>query len=153
MKRILVAVSILLLTVSMAHAVPKDNVGCGLGTMVFQNQDGLFSQVLAVTTNGLFGNQTFGISSGTLGCDRPQDLARVEQVNRFVAANMDNLAIDIATGQGESLDTLAELIQVPQEKRPVLYATLQNRFDTIYPSPLVTHEHVIQQISIIAARI
>lgn len=153
MKKILIAVSILLLTVGMAHAVPKDNCGCGLGTMVFQNQDGLFSQVLAVSTNGLFGNQTFGISSGTLGCDRPQDLARNEQVNRFVAANMDNLAIDIATGQGESLNTLAELIQVPREKRPVLYSALQNEFDTIYPDPQVTHQHVIEQISVIVAKI
>ena len=40
-----------------------DNCGCGLGTMIFDGNDGLISQIAAATTNGSFGNQTFGISS------------------------------------------------------------------------------------------
>ena len=46
----------------------QENTGCGLGTMLFDGQQGIAPQVLAVTTNGTSGNQTFGITSGTLGC-------------------------------------------------------------------------------------
>jgi hypothetical protein len=45
-----------------------NSTGCGLGTIIFEGQKGIAPQVLAVTTNGTSGNQTFGITSGTLGC-------------------------------------------------------------------------------------
>jgi hypothetical protein len=35
--------------------------GWRLGSIIFKGQDALLFQVLAVTTNGTFGNQTFGI--------------------------------------------------------------------------------------------
>ncbi|MFP4347630.1 MAG: DUF3015 family protein [Thermodesulfobacteriota bacterium] len=153
MKKLFSVMMILLLTAGVSFAVPPSNCGCGLGSMVFQDQNGLISQVSAVTTNALFGNQTFGITSGTLGCDRPGTLMHNQAANRFVAENMDNLAIDIATGQGESLQTLAEIIQMPIVKRPIFFATLQTNFDNIYPNPQVTHDFVIQQIARILERI
>ncbi|HKB84382.1 MAG TPA: DUF3015 family protein, partial [Burkholderiales bacterium] len=65
MKRIFVAIALSALP-AMAFA---DNVGtCGWGSKLFDGQKGAAPQVLAVTTNGTFGNQTFGISSGTSGC-------------------------------------------------------------------------------------
>ncbi|HYG66757.1 MAG TPA: DUF3015 family protein, partial [Anaeromyxobacteraceae bacterium] len=41
--------------------------GCGLGSMAFGNTPGAV-QILASTTNGLFGTQTFGITTGTSNC-------------------------------------------------------------------------------------
>ncbi|MFP4030555.1 MAG: DUF3015 family protein [Desulfococcaceae bacterium] len=153
MKKLLVAFAILAMTAAPALAVPPSNCGCGIGTMVFEGQDGLASQVLAATTNGIFGNQTFGISTGTLGCDRPAAFVQNEEVNRFVSENMDNLAVDIATGQGESLDALSEMIRVPSEKRTNFNAALQANFETIYPTPQVTHDHVVEQIAAVYAQI
>jgi hypothetical protein len=153
MKKLSVVLAILALTAAPALAVPPSNVGCGIGTMVFEGQDGLISQVLAVTTNGIFGNQTFGVSTGTLGCDRPAAFVQNEEINQFVVENMDNLAVDIATGQGESLDALSRLIQVPAEKRADFNAALQANFETIYPTPQITHDHVLEQIAAVYARI
>jgi hypothetical protein len=153
MKKLVFAFAILALTAAPALAVPPSNCGCGLGTMVFEGQDGLISQVFAVATNSIFGNQTFGISSGTLGCDRPAAFVQNEDVNRFVSENMDNLAVDIATGQGESLDALSEMIRVPSEKRADFNAALQANFETIYPTPQVTHDHVVEQIAAVYAQI
>lgn len=153
MRTFLLAVSILAFAAAPALAVPKDNCGCGLGSMVFDGKDGLVSQVFAVTTNSIFGNQTFGISSGTLGCDRPAAFVRTEEVNRFVSENMDNLAVDIATGQGESLDALSEMIRVPAEKRDAFYTALQANFETIYPTPQVTRDHVVEQIATVYAQL
>lgn len=150
----MMAVLVSLLVASVASAAgPQNNCGCGLGSMIFEGQDSLVTQVFAATTNGFFGNQTFGITSGTLGCERPQTWVENEKLNKFVSENMDTLAVDIASGKGESLDTLAEIIQVPADRREKLYSALQSNFDNIYPSAKVTHEQVIKKIAVIAQKI
>jgi hypothetical protein len=127
--------------------VPKNNVGIGIGTIIFNGQEGLLSQICAATTNGCFGNQTFAISSGTLGAEQPKTLVRNETLRIFVANNMDNLARDIAVGKGESLDTVAELLSVPAEKRGVFCRRAKASFATIYGSEKVTHVDVLQALS------
>ncbi|MBI9075283.1 MAG: DUF3015 domain-containing protein [Desulfatibacillum sp.] len=124
----------------------QDNYGCGLGSMVIENNESLVSQTFAATLNGCFANQLFGMSSGTSNCDRPDSIVYNEKINTFVADNMDNLAADIAKGQGEYLDTLATLMEVPSEQRPVLYSALQNNFSAIYPSSQVNHTDVLRNI-------
>jgi hypothetical protein len=147
MRKILCLVVISVLTCSLAYAAgPRENCGCGLGTILFENNDGLLSQTAAATTNGLLGNQTFGISSGTLECNQPAELYAREQLQKFVAANMDSVAKDIARGNGESLDTLAELMQVPIEKRDTFNTQLQKNFDHIFTSAQVTETEVIENI-------
>jgi len=94
--------SMMIIFAGMGWAVDPKNTGCGLGSMVFEGQNGLMSQTAAATTNGIFGNQTFGITSGTLNCERYKDFAYNEKVDTFVAQNMDNLARDIARGQGST---------------------------------------------------
>ena len=88
--------------------------------MVFEGQNGLISQTFAATTNGIFGNQTFGITSGTSNCEQYKTFAYNEKLNTFVADNMDNLARDIARGQGEYLNTLAVLMEVPDTREGCL---------------------------------
>jgi hypothetical protein len=148
MKSIVIGIVVCMVMVSLAQAgMPEDNCGCGLGSIAFKGKDGLVFQVLAATTNGCLGNQTFGISSGTLECKKAPSFASNEQLNKFVADNMDNLAKDIAIGQGESLDTLAELIGVSTEKRPNFYATLQTNFSNIFPSEGVSPVDVLENIA------
>ena len=149
MKRFLltlVLVSLIAMPATLSFAANKQNTGCGLGYMVMQGNDGLLFQVLAVTTNGTFGNQTFGITSGTLECEKPGKFATREQLNRYVAENMDNLANDIAKGQGEYLNTLAVLMDVPEGSRADFYVKLQSNFAEIYPSTDVTSIDVVTNI-------
>jgi len=125
---------LLLSGTALAAGQAASNTGCGLGTVLWGNKaDGsVFSQSLQATTNGTFGNQTFGITSGTLGCNQPASVAASERMIEFTAANLDNLAKDIAQGQGESLETLAELMAVPADQRLALYSNLQANFDGIF---------------------
>ena len=149
-KTIIFSVALVFLMMSAAHAgtKTKKNCGCGLGSMLFEDSsDGLASQTVAATTNGIFGNQTFGITSGTLGCEKFSKIAMKEKLNIFVADNMDRVATDIASGQGESLDAIADLAKVPVSKREMLYTMLQNNFDSIYTDTQVTHKDVVQKIS------
>lgn len=146
MKRILLAVALCLAYATAAFAGnAKENTGCGLGTVMWGDKaDGsVMSQSLQATTNGTFGNQTFGITSGTLECKEPAHVARNEHLNRFVMSNMDNLARDIAQGHGENLDTFAELLQVPVEKRAEFAARLQGNFDKVFSSDQVVLAEVI----------
>lgn len=155
-KRLILTGLSLGLAVMMAPAVSSAqsnfdaNVGCGLGNILLKEKDTSVFQALAVTTNGLFGNQTFGISSGTLGCKQPSRFVKDERLKKFVAENMDTLAQDMSKGSGESLSTLAELMKVPAEKRVGFYSTLQANFTKIYTSGTVQSAEVIDNISKVA---
>jgi hypothetical protein len=146
MKRILFVAVLGVLALAAQAQPPKDNVGIGIGTIIFDGQEGLLSQICAATTNGCFGNQTFAISTGTLGADQPSTLVRTETLKQFVAGNMDNLAQDIAVGKGEALDTVAELLAVPADKRADFCKRAQASFGSIYSSDKVTHQDVLQAL-------
>lgn len=137
--------------VSTAGAVDQKNTGCGLGSMAFEGQNGLVSQVFAATTNGTFGTQTFGITSGTANCERFKSYTMNDKVNVFVADNMDSLAKDIAKGEGEYLETMAGLMEFDQAQRPQFYAELQKNFARIYGSAAVTPAEVLAAISDVAS--
>jgi len=131
--------------VSYADAV-KANTGCGLGTQLWQGKNGIAAQFFAMTTNGTCYNQTFGISSGTLGCQPFSGLVFNSKVDAFIAGNMDNLANDIAKGNGEYLDTLAVLMDVDAAQRNAFNVALQNNFKNIYTSESVTSDEVKRNI-------
>lgn len=134
-------------TITIAQAgVVKQNTGCGLGTMIFGEKDGLLFQLLATTTNGICGNQTFGMTSGTLGCAPMKGIVSNEKINIYVADNMDNLAKDIAKGNGEYLETLALLMSVSDGDKQVFFSKLQANFNNIYTSNEVTSTDVVKNI-------
>jgi hypothetical protein len=133
--------TLLILAAPLAYADKQHNVGIGLGTEIFRGHDGLASQVCAATTNGSFGNQTFAISTGTLGADKPDALWASKQLNKFVKENMDGLAQDMAQGQGESLDAICSILQI--ENKAVFNAALQENFGSIYTSGAISHDEVI----------
>jgi hypothetical protein len=107
----------------------------------------VLSQVAATFLNAISGNQTFGITSGTLECEPAVAVVSNKQVIEYVADNMDHLAFDIAQGEGESLDALADLMEVSGDQRADLYAALQQSFDQIFPTADVTAEDVVAGIA------
>lgn len=149
MRRLALAALALTAGGALHAATLQENVGAGLGTLIFDGHDGIISQVCASTTNGLFANQTFAITSGTSHAQKPDSWwARREQLDRFVASNMDSLAADIATGSGETIDTVAEILDVPADRRATFGADLQGRFAEIYPEADVTSERVAEAIAV-----
>jgi hypothetical protein len=149
MKKVLLISTVLFLMASgIAFAgATRENCGCGLGTMLFDGADGLVQQVLAVTTNGTSGTQTFGISSGTLDCNLPSRYVSNENLNRFIADNMDNLAKDVAMGQGEYVDALAEIMDVPGSERVEFSQMLQENFSNIFTDGSISHMDVVENIA------
>ena len=134
----------LCLAAATTYAAPRENVGVGLGTIVFEDHDGLMSQTCAVTTNAIFCNGLFAITSGTLDAEKPAEFWAQEQMNIFIAGNMDNVAKDIAMGEGESVDTIASILKV--EDTEALRTNLQDNFVSIYSKNDVTHTEVVSSI-------
>jgi hypothetical protein len=115
--------------------------GCGLGSLIFAPNSG-FTQVFAATTNGSFGTQTFGISSGTSNCEG--NTGGRASAKAFVETNRVALAKDIARGQGETIDSLAKLAGCPRPQ--AVAATLQRSFGRIFPSAAATDREVSQSV-------
>jgi hypothetical protein len=140
MKKIVLAAA---LASSVAFA-GNPNTGCGLGSMVIQDQSSVVMQVLAVTTNGTSGNQTFGITSGTLGCMKPASIVSNE-IHKFVNDNVDTLASNIANGEGEVLNTLATMLKV--QDKAGFAGKLQANFSKIFSSEGVSTAKVADAIA------
>lgn len=140
MKRIFIAV-ILSTAPVLASA---DNIGsCGWGTKLFDGSAGPAPQVLAVTTNGTLGNQTFGISSGTSGCTQDGTVKSNWKTSMFIDGNKERLARDMSIGRGETLDTLAHLIGVREQDRAKFNRAAQQNLARIFPSDDVATEQVL----------
>jgi hypothetical protein len=91
----------------------------------------VWAQVLQATTNGTFGSQTFGISSGTSGCTNDGTIFASEKVNVFASVNFDNLAQEMAQGQGEHLTSLAALMEIPPEQHGIFFAMAQEKYTAL----------------------
>lgn len=130
MKKILFVAAIALMPM-MASA--HDSTGCGLGSMAWRGQKGVVPQVLAATTNGFFGSQTFGISSGTSGCDPNGRITggTGKMMLGFLENNLEQYAFDASRGQGETLATIAGITGLSVEQ---VAAVSKANFETLFPN-------------------
>lgn len=128
------------------QAAAEDSTGCGVGSMIFDGKSGVLPQVLAVTTNGSTGNQTFGISSGTLGCDSNGTISSEAKMGMFTGENMESLALDMSRGEGEALETVASLMDIADEDRAAFYTLTKDNFAHIYSSADVTAGEVLANL-------
>ena len=143
MKKLLVVASVAALfpVVAMAQA---NNIGsCGWGSKLFDGQSGIAPQVLGVTTNGTFGNQTFGITSGTSGCTQDGVVRSNWKTAMFIDGNKDKLARDMSVGSGEALDSLAHLLGVEAADRPQFDRVAQENLQRIFPSSSAKTDEIV----------
>ena len=141
MKKILaimqIAVALAFVQGAPALANWSNDPGCGLGKELFDGNPGqkhILQQVVGSTTNGTFGIQTFGISTGTSGCTNDGVIVQNEKVNVFASVNLENLSQDMAQGHGEHLASLATLLGVPAEQQPAFFAMTQANYTNLIRS-------------------
>ena len=146
MKKILLSTLAAFALTTTAMAGNNSQTGCGLGAMLIKDDSSAVMLALQSTTNGTSGNQTFGITTGTLGCKKTKFVMN-ERASEFVASNMDILAKEISVGHGESLDTLAELLEV--QNTVAFEADLQANYNSIYTSQKVEMADVLDNITTI----
>jgi Protein of unknown function (DUF3015) len=141
MRKLLLAAPLAVLFLAPAvHAQKYGAAGCGLGSMVFGTKPGII-QIFAATTNGTFGTQTFGITTGTSNCETAPGVAGTKV---FIEGNKEALAKDISRGQGETLKNLASVAGCTDAN--AVGSTLQKKFNAIFPSASTPAEKVSDEI-------
>jgi len=141
MKKLCAAVALLAmvsLVVPPAAMADSKGASCGVGKVVMDGKSGKDAHVVAVVIDfaisAVLGSLvTFGMTSGTLGCN-PEATIQIDQLQEeFVAQNYNNLAEDMAQGRGQYLDAMAALVgcsgeavtsfsRMGQEKYEVLFS-------------------------------
>lgn len=145
MKKILstlVVCGVLSIT-STANAVDSTG-GCGLGSMAWKGQSGVIPQVLAMTTNAWASN-TIGVTLGTSGCDPNGRVTggTGKMMLAFLENNMEQFAMDAAAGQGETIETVAGILNVDSD---LLAQNVQQNFAYIFPNENVEVVDVVLRV-------
>lgn len=140
MKKLAIGMAIATFAIS-ANAKDYGAAGCGVGSMIFNGQTGLGPHVLAATTNGFYGTQTFAMSTGTLGCDVNGKIQSHASLY-LIDGNMESVAEAIATGEGDSLAALADTFKIEAQDRALFNATLKTNFGSIYNTSSVSSTDV-----------
>ena len=143
-KAILAGVVALAMTplVSQAESGP----GCGLGSMLMEGQKGIAFNVMAATTNSTSGNQTFGMTSGTLGCDGNGKVT-FAAAGEYLDTNMEQVARSMATGEGEAMETLASLMGISEQDKTTFIQVSKANFSTIFSKENVSSADVMSSLT------
>lgn len=144
MKKIICSLFVFGAISNSLFAGANTQTGCGLGSIIISNPDSAIMYALQATTNGISGNQTFGITTGTLNCQETKIVHNEKAIN-FVNANLDALSNEAALGTGEHLDTLAELLEVNDAEK--FKANLRANYLAIYNSSNVQGAEVLDKAS------
>jgi len=104
--------------------------GCGLGSLIFTENNEWWAQSLAMTTNGVFGNQSFAITFGTSNCDSNAMIQVMDKTKVFIEANLNEVSNDIARGNGETVQTLAGILGC--EDNTDFSQNLKSNYSTIF---------------------
>lgn len=133
------------LVVCGAPAVWADpDVGCGLGTQIWEGQSGSVVKAFAATTNGTSGNQTFGVTSGTCGCNQGGTVTAEARLRMFASANLDTLARDMAHGEGETLQAFSRLWGVAPADQAAFFAFTRTHFEDLFADESVTAGRMLE---------
>ena len=145
MKKLLTILSLIVAFPTLALAA--DNVGgCGVGSMIFKGQKGIAPQVLAITTNGSFGNQTFGITTGTLGCTQDGMVTSNMKTAMFIDSNKDQLARDMSVGNGETLASLSHLLGIEAKDQAAFNRLAKDNVARIFTNESVATDQIVASL-------
>jgi hypothetical protein len=149
MKKLAAVGAVMGLLPALALAVGNHPMsGCGLGYLLFSNKDNSkVTQVLGATTNGTFGSQTFGITSGTSGCTEDGAVKFAKETETFAEVNLPNLQREMAAGEGEYVMAFATLLGASDSQRPVLVSFMQKHYSEIFPTPTTGAGEMLESLA------
>ncbi|MFM8316658.1 MAG: DUF3015 family protein [Deltaproteobacteria bacterium] len=111
---LIVSVSIFVSSISLAAksaTLGLNDVGsdsCGLGWQITQKKS--FAATTTRGTTNAFVPPSFGMTSGTLGCDKHSFVKNEEAGVMFALANQEPLSIEMARGEGEYVAGFAQAL-------------------------------------------
>lgn len=148
MKKLVLTAALAVASSSVFASAPGGSE-CGWGNLLFEGQSGTPIHVLAYTTNGTTGNATFGMTSGTNGCETSAPLSYRGDRIVNVSYMMDELSEDMARGNGEALNAVAVMIGIEQEDRARFAVITHDNFSRIFPNTDVTSEQIVNNMAVV----
>ena len=107
MKKVVLA--FIAATVVGAFAQAADQLdGCGLGWQVTDKKT--YTATTTRGTTNAFIPPTFGMTTGTMGCQKLDIGKNDQEASSYVATNFDSLKSELATGRGEYVTALASAL-------------------------------------------
>src|SRR6218665_1829509 len=146
MKKVILAAALLGFSVT-AFAEAPGGPGCGWGNLLFKGQSGLPMHLLATIVNGTSGNATFGMTTGTNGCSTSGKLSYNGKSLLGMNGVLEEVAQDMASGQGEALTALSVSMGIPTAERSHFNAVMHQNFSAIFTSKDVTADEVADNIN------
>jgi hypothetical protein len=128
---VIVAMFLMFTVVSSALAAGYGAAGCGFGGLVIK-ENRILPQIGAWFLNGLYGNQTFAMTSGTSECGGKKGVTANGDQEQFVKNNYDSLAKEMAVGAGEGLNTLSDLLGCPAERHENFASYTQQNYPALF---------------------
>lgn len=138
--------SLVLVLFALSSSAMANDAGCGLGSLIFRENSKLL-QLFALTTNGTFSSQIFGITSGTSNCSASGIVMREKAVQYYVEVNHDDLTREMAQGEGEKLNTLAALYGCEGASANGFRAMTQASFGRIVPDDKTGPNEMIKNLN------
>jgi hypothetical protein len=135
-----------ILVASSAQAVAPGGPDCGWGNLMFEGDSGKLAHIGASIFNGTSGNAWIGILLGTNGCSAEGTITYGGKSLFALHGFMDEVAVDIAQGEGEALDALSVVLGVEKKDRSAFNKLLQQNFDRIFPNENMKSDEVIASI-------
>ena len=126
---------------------------CGIGSQIWEGNNGLVARVLAFTTNfwtfkGI--STTFEISGCTESDNwlkKGADKVTQAKIEYFASENLDHLAQEMSVGRGEHLDALAHLIELRAEDEVAFRSLAQSHFEALFPSDQTTSIEMLHTLA------
>ncbi len=116
---------------SVSHA--NGHHGCNFETLNFSDTAGeLFSQTTVDATTALTTYELFGFSSDD--CDTEITTSATFQRSVYVAHNLDSIEQNIAQGNGAHLESLATLMQMPENDAQHFFTIAKLNYDNLFGS-------------------
>jgi hypothetical protein len=149
----LAKIAVLAGLVTLASGREASAAACGIGSKIWEGNNGTGARVLAFTTNfwtlkGI--STTFEI----MGCTEKDnwlkkgaDKVTQAKIEHFASENLDHLALEMAAGRGEHLDALGRLFEVREEDADALRSLAQTHFEVLFPNDQATSTEMLQTLA------
>jgi len=108
---------------------PSGTDGCGLGWQVTQKKT-MLGTTIRGTTNAVV-PPTFGMTSGTMGCDRHEIAKNDMDAAKFAYNNQEPLSIEMAQGEGEYLAGFAKTLGCEDSAQGTFAKMTQENYESI----------------------
>jgi hypothetical protein len=146
MKKLVAASLVVLFGSTVAMAGHHPMAGCGLGYLLFKDDNTTGSQILAGTTNNIISPQTSAITSGTSGCTEKGLIAMNRQAEVYAEINLKELSREMSVGEGEYLNTFLTLLGVGASQKGAALTMVRDDYKTLFPSANVTSVEMMSSL-------